>query len=204
MKDPFILLAEALHPEYQRLKKIQDERKGALDELYAKLIDVKKMFLKKDFIPDANRTLRLTYGYVRGYSPADAIYFQPLTTLKGVIEKTTGKEPFDTPSKIIELYKDRDFGQFEHTKLKSVPVCLLYDADTTGGNFGSPFLNAWGGLVGLNFDRAFEATIKDFAWSEDYSRSIAVDIRYVLWITQKFAGVDYLLKEMNISVKDER
>lgn len=200
MEDPFIRLAEALYPEYQRLKKIQDERKGAMDELYAKLIDVKKMFLKKDFIPDANRTLRLTYGYVRGYSPADAIYYQPLTTLKGVIEKTTGKEPFDTPSKIIELCKAKDFVQFEHPKLKSVPVCLLYDTDTTGGNSGSPVLNAWGQLVGINFDRAFEATINDFAWSEDYSRSIAVDIRYVLWITQKFAGVDYLLREMNISL----
>jgi len=200
MKDPFILLAVALYPTYQKLKKIQDERKGALDELYAKLIDVKKMFLKKDFIPDANRTLRLTYGYVRGYSPADAVYYQPLTSLKGVIEKTTGKEPFDTPSKIIELYKAKDFGHFEHPKLKSVPVCLLYDTDTTGGNSGSPVLNARGELVGLNFDRAFEATINDFAWSEDYSRSIAVDIRYVLWITQKFGEVDYLLKEMNISL----
>jgi hypothetical protein len=114
------------------------------------------------------------------------------------MEKTTGEEPFDTPSKLIELIRGRDFGRFIHPRLKSVPVCILYDTDTTGGNSGSPVLNARGELVGINFDRAFEATINDFAWSEDYSRSIAVDIRYVLWITKKFGGVNYLLKEMGV------
>lgn len=199
LKDPFIEFAEALYPTYQKLKEVQKARKGALDELYAKLIDVKKKFLKKDFVPDANRTLRLTYGRIRGYRPADAVYYRPLTTGEGVIEKTTGKEPFDTPSKLLDLLMAKDFGRFEHPELKSVPVCMLYDTDTTGGNSGSPVLNARGELVGINFDRAYEATINDFAWSEDYSRSIAVDIRYVLWVTQKFGGVDYLLEEMGVS-----
>jgi len=199
LKDPFIEFAEALYPTYQKLKEVQKARKGALDELYAKLIDVKKKFLKKDFVPDANRTLRLTYGRIRGYRPADAVYYRPLTTGDGVIEKTTGKEPFDTPSKLLDLLMAKDFGRFEHPELKSVPVCMLYDTDTTGGNSGSPVLNARGELVGINFDRAYEATINDFAWREDYSRSIAVDIRYVLWVTQKFGGVDYLLEEMGVS-----
>jgi len=200
LDDPFINLAEALYPTYQTLKDAQKARRGALDKLHAQLIDVKKQFLKKDFNPDANRTLRLTFGRIRGYKPVDAVYYDPITTLDGVIEKTTGKEPFDTPSEIIDLYEKKDFGRFKHPGLNSVPVCILYDMDTTGGNSGSPVLNARGELVGINFDRAFEATVNDFAWSQDYSRSIAVDIRYVLWVTQKFGGVEYLFEEMGISV----
>ncbi|MFB0565958.1 MAG: S46 family peptidase [Candidatus Aminicenantaceae bacterium] len=198
LNDPFIELAENLYPTYQKLKDEQKARRGALDKLHALLIDIKKEYLKKDFIPDANRTLRLTFGRIRGYKPADAVYYEPITTLDGVIEKTIGKEPFDTPSKIFDLYLAKDFGPYKHPGLHSVPVCILYDMDTTGGNSGSPVLNNRGEIVGINFDRAFEATINDFAWSEDYSRSIAVDIRYVLWVTQKFGQVEYLLKEMNV------
>jgi hypothetical protein len=198
MKDPFIELSEALFPTYQKLKEAQKAREGAFGHLHGQLIDVKKQFLQKEFIPDANRTLRLTFGRIRGYEPADAVYYRPITTLDGVIEKTTGQEPFDTPSQLLELFKAKDYGRFKHPELKSVPVCILYDADTTGGNSGSPVLNARGELVGVNFDRAWEATINDYAWNESYSRSIAVDIRYVLWITQKFGNVGYLLKEMNV------
>jgi hypothetical protein len=198
MHDPFIELAEALYPTYQKLKEIQNARTGALAELSAHLIDVKKDFLQKDFIPDANRTLRLTFGQIRGYNPRDAVYYEPITTLDGVVEKTTGEEPFDTPAELIKLYEAKDFGQFLHSRLKSVPVNILYDADTTGGNSGSPVLNARGELVGVNFDRAYEATINDYRWNKDYSRSIAVDIRYVLWVMQKYDGVDDLLREMNV------
>jgi hypothetical protein len=198
MDDPFIKLAVKLYPTYQERKEASKARRGAIDKLYAQLIDVKKDFLARDFIPDANGTLRLTFGYIRGYRPKDAVYCAPITTAQGVLEKTTGNEPFDSPQKLIELIKARDYGQFQHPKLKSVPVAILYNMDTTGGNSGSPILNARGELVGINFDRAFEATVNDFAWSEDYSRSIAVDIRYVLWITQKFGGAEYLLEEMQV------
>ncbi len=198
MDDPFIKLAVSLYPTYEKRDEASKARQGAIDKLYAQLIDVKKDFLAKDFIPDANGTLRLTYGYIRGYSPRDAVYAEPITTTTGVLEKTTGQDPFDTPQKLIDLIKAKNFGRFEHPKLKSVPVAILYNMDTTGGNSGSPILNARGELVGINFDRAFEATINDYAWSEDYSRSIAVDIRYVLWITQKFGGAEYLLEEMGV------
>ena len=96
------------------------------------------------------------------------------------------------------LHKEKKFGRFGHPKLGSVPVGILYNMDTTGGNSGSAVLNSKGELVGINFDRAYEATINDFAWSEDYSRSIAVDIRYVLWVLDIYSGADYLLEEMEV------
>lgn len=198
LKDPFIEFARALYPSFKQLRETRQSRDGALSKLYAQLTDIKQLFLATDFIPDANRTLRLTFGRVRGYRPADAMYYHPVTTLKGVMEKTTGVEPFDTPQKLIDLYNAKDFGQFKLAQSGEVPVALLYNLDTTGGNSGSAVLNANGEIVGVNFDRAFEATINDYAWSEDYSRSIAVDIRYVLWVTQKFAGAQHLLDEMNV------
>ena len=196
--DPAMAFIVSIDPE----RKIEEEKskrlEGALNKLHAKLIEVKKEFYKTDFIPDANGTFRLTYGYIRGYHPRDAVYASPITTFKGVIEKTTGLDPYITPRGLIDLYEQKDFGNYYNQKLKDVPVAILYNTDTTGGNSGSPVLNARGQLIGVNFDRAWEATINDYAWNENYSRSIAVDIRYVLWITQKYAGADYLLKEMNI------
>ena len=198
VKDPCLELAAALFPAYQQIKESQKERKGALDTMFARLSDAKEMFLGKAFIPDANGTLRLTFGRIKGYEPADAVSYKPFTTLAGVLEKTTGAAPFNTPSKLFDLWKAGDFGRFMHPGLKDVPVCMLYDADTTGGNSGSPVLNARGELVGINFDRTYDATINDYAWSESYSRSIAVDIRYVLWVAQKFGGAGFLLDEMGI------
>jgi hypothetical protein len=135
---------------------------------------------------------------VRGYSPEDAVIMKPTTTLGGVVAKTTGQPPFVTPQKILDMHASKDFGRFVHPELNDVPVAILYDTDTTGGNSGSPILNARGELVGVNFDRAFEATINDFAWNTSYSRSIGVDIRYALWITGKVYGAQNLIDEMGL------
>jgi hypothetical protein len=198
MRDPFINAAQMMYETYQKLRETRQRREGALSKLLALLVDVKQQYQKTSFIPDANSTLRFTFGHIKGYSPVDATYYKPITTLTGVVEKSTGKDPYATPQKVLDLYKAKDFGKYKNAKLKDVPVAILYDMDTTGGNSGSPVLNANGELVGVNFDRAYEATINDYAWSESYSRSIAVDIRYVLWVTEKVGGAANILKELGL------
>jgi len=198
MQDPAAVLIDSLMPGLRKTETEEKQVTEALSELHAKLIDIKIAFAGQDFIPDANSTMRFTYGYIRGYQPRDAVYYEPVSSFRGVIEKTTGMDPYITPPVLIDLYRQHQFGQFYSKDSDNLPVAILYNTDTSGGNSGSPILNARGKLIGVNFDRAFEATINDYAWSEEYSRSIGVDIRYVLWITQKFAGADHLLKEMNI------
>ncbi len=198
LPDPFLKLAADLYPAYRELAETRKARKGAQDGLFARLAEVREKFLGKNFLPDANSTLRLTFGHIRGYEPADGLYYKPFTTLAGVLEKTSGEDPFRSPAPLAHLWKARDFGRFEHPALKDIPVCMLYDTDTTGGNSGSPVLDARGELVGINFDRTFDATINDYAWSSSYSRSIAVDIRYVLWLAEKFSGAGFLFDEMGI------
>jgi hypothetical protein len=194
--DPFLKLAVALYPQYRELDQVSKRRKGILDDLSSRLTRIKREFLGGDFIPDANSTLRLTYGRIRGYSPRDGITMRPLTTLGGIVEKNTGEPPFRVPERLLELYKKHDFGIYRHPGLEDVPVAMLYNADTTGGNSGSPVLNARGELVGLNFDRTFEATINDYAWNEHYSRSIGVDVRFILWFMDKYSRAGRLIQEM--------
>ncbi|MEN8154917.1 MAG: S46 family peptidase [Acidobacteriota bacterium] len=194
--DPFIKIAKQLYPYFMEQKKIGDERKGKLDSLLAQLIEAKKIFLGKDFIPDANGTFRLSYGFVRGYSPADGTYSKPFTTISGIVEKNQNKDPFNAPSKLIDLYNKKQYGNYKHSELGKVPVAMLYNLDTTGGNSGSPVLDANGKLIGLNFDRVYEATINDYAWDEKYSRSIGVDIRFILWFVEHYGEANHLIKEM--------
>jgi hypothetical protein len=199
LDDPFIEFAALLEVDLEKNREATRTRDGALAKLSARLIEAKQLWRQTDFIPDANSTLRLTFGRIRGYSPNDAIRYTPITTIAGVYQKSLiGGEDFQAPSKLIDLWQAKDFGKFENPKLRDVPVAMLYDTDTTGGNSGSPVMNAAGELVGVNFDRAYEATINDYQWSTDYSRSIAVDIRYVLWVVQKFAGAEFLLQELGV------
>ncbi|MEQ1829199.1 MAG: S46 family peptidase [Pirellula sp.] len=198
--DPALRWMIQLYPTYRKLRDTDKERDGRLGQLYGTLMEAKQMFQPADFVPDANATLRITYGRVRGYSPSDAIQKAPISTLQGVIDKTTGIEPFITPKEALDRFHAKEFGPFVHPKLLQVPVAILYNTDTTGGNSGSPVLNARGELVGVNFDRTFEATINDFAWNESYSRSIGVDIRYVLWVTGIVYKAKHLLDEMGVAL----
>ena len=197
--DPALNWIIDLYPIYVKQREKDKDREGKLNQLYGSLIEIQRLAEASEFIPDANATLRLTVGKVEAYSPVDAIVKTPITTLRGLLEKTTGQEPYITPLQVQQAASEGRYGGLEHPRLKTVPVAFLYSTDTTGGNSGSPVLNAKGQLVGVNFDRAFEATINDFAWNQRYSRSIGVDIRYVLWITGEVFGAKHIVEEMRIT-----
>jgi hypothetical protein len=148
--------------------------------------------------PDANRTLRFTYGEVKGYVPREAISYTPFTTLSGVIEKDTGREPFDVPEKLKQLFRARDFGPYAIDNGANVPVDFLSTTDIIGGNSGSPVMNGRGEQVGIIFDGNYEGLGNDFFYNESKGRAIAVDIRYVLFVADKFGGAGYILKELDI------
>jgi hypothetical protein len=150
------------------------------------------------YFPDANGTLRVTYGKVKGYQPRDAVYYEPVTYLDGVIEKyVPGDYEFDVPEKLIDLYKEKDYGNYADANGK-LPVAFIGTNHTTGGNSGSPAVDANGNLIGLNFDRVWEGTMSDIYYDPDICRNIMVDIRYVLFIIDKYAGATHLVEEMTL------
>jgi len=176
------------------------------DELNLKNITLQRTYMKAilelspksaRIFPDANSTLRVTYGKVKGYKPNDGVYYDPFTTLDGVMEKyVPGDYEFDVPKKLIDLYHDKDYGVYG-IKGK-MPVCFIATNHTTGGNSGSPALDAKGNLIGLNFDRVWEGTMSDVYYSPDICRNIMVDARYVLFIIDKFAGAQNIINELKI------
>lgn len=150
------------------------------------------------FYPDANSTLRFTYGYVGDYIPRDAVHYRHYTTLQGVFEKENPlDEDFQVPQKLRELYAARDYGQYAD-KNGELPLCFITNNDITGGNSGSPVMNADGELIGLAFDGNWEAMSSDIIFERNYQKCIAVDVRYVLFVIDKFAGAGYLLDEMKL------
>lgn len=156
-----------------------------------------EVFTEKTFYPDANSTMRVTYGKVQGYYPRDAVRYDPYTWLDGVMDKyKPGDYEFDVPEKLRTLYKTKDYGQYGVNG--KMPVCFIAMNHTTGGNSGSPALDAYGNLVGLNFDRVWEGTMSDINYDPSICRNIMVDIRYVLFIVDKYAGAGHLVKEMKL------
>lgn len=153
----------------------------------------------KTFYPDANFTLRITYGYVDGFKAQDAINYNYFTTLDGVMEKEN-PDIYDyvVEDKLKELYQNKDFGRYADKEDGKIHTCFIATNHTTGGNSGSPVLNAYGNLVGLNFDRNWQGTMSDIMYDPDKCRNIALDIRYCLFIIDKFAGASHLIDEMTI------
>ena len=196
--DPFFRLAAGMEKE---LKVVREESKGMGREGADLKMAYESAILEMKegtYPPDANGTIRFTYGPVMGYQPRDAVTFLPQTTLKGVIEKDTGELPFKVPSKIKELWKAKDFGPYVDARLGDVPACFLNTTNVTGGNSGSPTFNAKGEQIGIIFDMTYESVIGDYYIIPELQRSISVDIRYVLFVTEKFSGAKHIIKEMGL------
>ncbi len=190
LDDPFIQIASGLWEQLKAYQLAEKARQDELSILLPQMVQVRQMYKQSNFLPDANSTLRFTYGYIRGYYPVDAEYHEPFTHIKGILQKASSEGDY-----FLEDYLQTLLGTEDPMSV----VCFLYNLDTTGGNSGSPILDAHGNLVGVNFDRAYTATINDFAWNEEYSRSIGVDIRYVLLVMKKLGNADHLVSELIVS-----
>ena len=195
--DPAFKLVKDLTASYQKTVAPK------YDEINLKIKALQRDYMKallelnKDarLFPDANSTLRVTYGKVKGYEPRDAVDYKYITYLDGAFEKYVPEDyEFDIPAKLKELYKNKDYGQYaENGKM---PVCFIGTNHTTGGNSGSPALDAYGNLIGLNFDRVWEGTMSDIYYDPLICRNIMVDIRYVLFIIDKYAGANNIIEEL--------
>jgi len=183
---------EVILPKYYDLK----INIAAVQKKYMKAL--MQVMPDERYYPDANSTLRVTYGQVKGYAPKDAVYYKPVTYLDGIIEKyIPGDYEFDVPQKLQDLYKTKNYGQYADKNGK-LPVCFIGTNHTTGGNSGSPAIDASGNLIGLNFDRVWEGTMSDMNYDPEICRNIMVDIRYVLFIIDKYAGASHLIDEMTL------
>ena len=157
-----------------------------------------EMVPEKTQYPDANSTMRLTYGTVQDYDPRDAVTYKYYTTLQGVVDKyKPGDYEFDLPKRLIDLNNKKEYGRYGSSK-GYMPVCFLTTNDITGGNSGSPVMNGNGELIGLAFDGNWESMSGDIAYEPELQRTIVVDIRYVLWIMDIYAGAKHLVDEMTI------
>jgi hypothetical protein len=199
--DPFLQLAVRLQEPAMALENRRKDVDGNLERVVpqymAALIAYKKS-QGKPVYPDANSTLRVTYGTVAPYTPRDGIVKGPFTKVEGILEKYTGKGEFDAPPALLEAIKARRYGRYKDPVLGSVPVNFLSSADTSGGNSGSAIVNRRGELIGLNFDSTYESVAKDWYFDPVITRAIHVDIRYMLWVMEEVDHADNLLKEMTI------
>jgi hypothetical protein len=196
--DPVFILARAcedLSGKIRHSYRSVTDRKNAIYRLYVK--GLREMEPNRDFYADANGSMRIAYGHVRDYRPRDAIRYGSVTTLDGIIEKSyMPMEDYSIPEKLMELYEQKDFGPYAVNG--KVPVCFIASNHTSGGNSGSPVLNADGHLIGINFDRNWEGTMSDYVFDVNQCRNIVLDIRYVLFIVDRYAGASHLIDEMRI------
>lgn len=200
-KDPFIQFAVAMYDTNMSEEKKEKELDGELMKVrpqYMDAIIAYNLEQGKPVYADANSSLRVTVGHVKGYSPKDGLVAVPFTRLEGIVQKDTGIDPFDAPKQQLELIKQKQYGDFYMKSIDSVPVNFLSTLDTTGGNSGSPTLNGRAELVGLLFDGVYESIIGGWAFDNEINRSIHVDSRYMLWVMKYLDGADNLLAEMEI------
>lgn len=199
-EDPFLVLYNSVLDKYDsEIRSNSNYYTSQLAQLYNEYLPlIINIDTHRAIYPDANFTMRLTYGKVEGYSPRDALEYHYQTYLDGVIEKShMGYHDYVLPEKLMDLYASKDYGRYAD-ETGRVPVCFIASNHTSGGNSGSPVLDAEGRLIGINFDRTWEGTMSDFNFDEEICRNISVDIRYVLFIIDKFAGSSHLIEEMDI------
>ena len=200
-KDPFIQYAVATYDERMKREKAEKQLAGDLMKVRPQYMDAIIAYNREQGKPvyaDANSSLRVTVGHVKGYSPEDGLKAVPFTRLEGILAKDTGVEPFNAPVKQLELIANKQYGDYYVKSLDSVPVNFLSTLDTTGGNSGSPTLNGRAELVGLLFDGVYESIIGDWGYDPQTNRSIQVDSRYMLWVMKYLDNADNLLEEMEI------
>ncbi len=195
-EDPLVCVARALASERQALQQRQRERGGRMLDIGRRWIEAQEAFRGKSFYPDANSTLRVSIAEVQGYAPRDGVLYTPHTTVAGLLQKETGREPFANPPALLEAAQKRQTSRWFDVRLGDVPVCFLTNGDTTGGNSGSPVIDGRGQLIGLNFDRVFENVAGDFGWNAERSRNVVCDIRYVLWVVESVCPCPSLLTEL--------
>ncbi len=199
--DPFMRMAVALYEANLRLEEEDKDLTGRYQEARPRYMEALLAFEKSRgrlVYPDANSTLRVTYGRVTGSRPRDGMVYVPFTTLEGIVEKDTGLEPFNMPPGLLEDIREQNYGAYADERVGSVPVNFLSTLDSTGGNSGSATLNGRAELVGLLFDGTYESIISDWDFLVDKTRSIHVDIRYVLWVMEQLGGAEHLMNEMGL------
>ncbi len=199
-KDPLIQLALKLRPLQKAASDRGDAYEGAMAMLKPRFIEALQKHAKTPIAPDANGTLRVTYGTVRGYSPSPgAPLYTPFTTVAEMAKKHTGTPPFNVPLAVLDALKAKKFGPYVDPDLGEVPVDFLSDLDITGGNSGSATLNARGEFVGLAFDGNYESMASDWLFMPSVTRTIHVDSRYILWLLDAAYEGSHLLKEMGVT-----
>ena len=197
-KDPVYMLAQSAGEAYGKIRSDYGKLNQELESLHRIYMKAQMEFEpEKLFYPDANFSLRVSYGEVSGYDPRDAVFYKHYTTLEGVIEKDNPEiYDYDVPEKLKELYLKKDYGRYSQDG--KIPICFLATNHSTGGNSGSPVIDAEGNLIGINFDRAWEGVMSDLMFNPEQCRNISIDIRYALFIIDKFAGAGYLIDEMTL------
>lgn len=199
LDDPFLDIAAAIYPAAEDAAQITVSFGAHVTALRKDYVEALFEWKGSALYPDASSTIRFTWGPVKGYRPADAVWYEPFTTLHGVVEKNTGEEPFDAPAGLVKLSETKDYGRWEDPDLGDVPVAFLNQCDITGGNSGSPVMNAKGEIIGIAFDGNWEAMTSNWQYDYNLQRCIAVDFRYVMFITEKFGNAGFLLKEMGVN-----
>jgi hypothetical protein len=198
LDDEFVKFVQKLDKEDAVIKERYTKYETEIGAMRTKLMEALIHWKGDGFYPEANRTMRFTYGTVKPFTPKDAVTFDYVTSLAGIIEKESSEDPFKVPPKLKELWEKKDFGNYTDKHINDIPVAFIANVDVTGGNSGSPIINGKGEVAGCSFDGNWESVVGDYYFDEPMNRTINVDSRYILFILDKFADAQNLLQEMVI------